>query len=270
MRLNENLMKFNTFIVRKVFKLFYYIKDFDPRIRRITKEMCNMPKEGVDKDLFIILSGPSLKTQDLSKLKGKHLMFVNKGFMHPLFKELQPEYYIIVDSNLRDGRWPVEWLDQIIEDCPNIRIILPKEWYIHPTFDRFKKDPHFFWQYWRIPFYQIGVAGGCFSYGISQGFSNIFFTGFDGNSCACALLKSTETHFYGAEKDFSNMTTRQHALAFFSTFLQFIDLNDFADYCKDKDIRIFNLTNGGVLDMFPRRDFNDPYNSTINAYSPSN
>lgn len=258
MSLNEKMMKLNTYAVRKVSQLWYLGKSLNIERRSVAKKMNAQPKEGIGRNLYIILNGPSLKTQDLSLLKGKDLMFVNRGFMHPLYKDLQPKYHIFVDSNLRDGRWPLEWVDLIFEMCPNIRIILPIEWYTHPRFKRLKNDSRIFWQNWRVPFYQLGISGGCFSYGISQKFDYIFFTGFDANSCAYDLLKSSESHFYGADPELENMTTRQHALALFSTFLHFTDLNDLADYCKERKINIFNLTNGGVLDMFPRRDFSNP------------
>jgi len=266
----ENLMKVNTFIVRRVSWLWHFGKTLNIHRRSASKKMNSLPKEGKGEDLFIILNGPSLKTQDLRLLKGKNLMFVNRGFMHPLYKELQPKFHVFVDSNLRDGRWPIEWIDQIFEMCPNIRIIMPIEWYTHPRFIKYKYDSRIFWQHRIVPFYVLGVSGGCFSYGISQNFDNIYFTGFDGNSCAYGLLKSSESHFYGVDPELENMTTKQHALAFFSTFLHFTDLNDLADYCKKRNIHIFNLTNGGALDMFPRKDFSEICNPQSNACSSSN
>ena len=228
---------------------------------KIYKKMQALPHEGKGRDLFIILNGPSLKRQDLTKLKGKDLMFVNRGFMHPLYKELQPKYHVFVDGKLANGIWDIEWIEQIFEMCPNIKIIFPIEWYNLPTFAKYKTDGRIFWQSWSLPYYINGVSNNCFSYAIEHEFSNIFFTGFDGNGCAYDMVKQSESsHFYGADPELLGMSSRQHAQALYSTFLQIEDLRGISKYCRDHNINIYNLTDGGICDMFIRRDFNDPYN----------
>ena len=61
-------------------------------ICKVKKQMRAIPSEGVGKDIYILLNAPSLNTQDLSVLKGKDIMFVNRGFMHPLYADLQPAF----------------------------------------------------------------------------------------------------------------------------------------------------------------------------------
>lgn len=230
---------------------------FHPKLLRIRRLMKRVPKEGEGEDLYIILNGPSLKTQDLSLLKGKNTMFVNRGFMHPLYKELQPKYHVFLDSKIRDGIWPITWIDDIFELSPHIRIILPIEWYNHPVFSAYRNDERIFWLDWLVPFHTLGVSGGCFSYAIRQKFSNIYFTGFDANSCAYDMIKSSESHFYGSDPELKGMTSIQHSIALFSTALHLLSLNKLAVYCKKKSINIFNMTNGGLLDMFPRKKMDD-------------
>ena len=69
----------------------------DRQIQKARKEMAKRPIEGIGKELYLLLNAPSLKTQDISVLKRKNTMFVNRGFMHPLYKELQPQYHVFVD-----------------------------------------------------------------------------------------------------------------------------------------------------------------------------
>ena len=234
------------------FKIHEVLTMIDPRIWSVKRRMKSLPIEGLGKELYIILNGPSLKTQDLSCLKGKCLMFVNRGFMHPDFKALQPTYHTFIDSKLRDGEWPIEWVDTIFEMCPNIKILFPISWYKHPKFARFKHDKRIIWLHWHVP---VWCLGACFSFGILHKFSSIFFTGFDANGCAYDMIKSSESHFYGSDPELSDMSTMQHANAMFSTSLQFYDLNRLAKYCNSKGISIVNLTNGGLLDMFERKQF---------------
>lgn len=110
----------------------------DRQIQKARKEMAKRPIEGIGKELYLLLNAPSLKTQDISVLKGKNTMFVNRGFMHPLYKELQPQYHVFVDSKMLKGIWPISWLDEIWNMSPNTTIILPISWYTHPLFKNYQ------------------------------------------------------------------------------------------------------------------------------------
>jgi hypothetical protein len=62
--------------IERVRKLIYAT---DRQIQKVKREMAKRPLEGVGKDLYLLLNAPSLKTQDISVLKGKTMMFVNRG-----------------------------------------------------------------------------------------------------------------------------------------------------------------------------------------------
>lgn len=255
------MMKFDVKVTNLYMKLSRFKNSYKYKGSAIYKKMKSLPLEGSGQDLFIILNGPSLKNQDLSLLKGKNLMFVNRGFLHPLYKELQPKYHVFVDVKLANGVWDINWVDQIFEMCPNIKIIFPIIWYFNPVFAKYKDDNRIFWQSWTLPFYINGVSNNCFSFAIEQGFSNIFFTGFDGNGFAYDMIKASEnSHFYGADSELLGMSSKQHVQAMYTTFLQIEDLRGTSKYCRMHGINIYNLTAGGICDMFIRRDFNDPYN----------
>lgn len=44
---------------------------------------------------FIVGSGPSVKQQDLSRLKGEYVLSVNNAFVHPAFIDEKPKYHVI-------------------------------------------------------------------------------------------------------------------------------------------------------------------------------
>ena len=90
MNIYKDMMNFCVKFTNVYFKFSNFRHSFKYKRLPIYKKMQSMPHEGKGRDLFIILNGPSLKKQDISTLKGKDLMFVNRGFMHPLYKELQP------------------------------------------------------------------------------------------------------------------------------------------------------------------------------------
>lgn len=249
----HQLMNLDDFFINIAFKTKHVLRVNKPSLFKIRRKMNALPLEGIGDDLYIILNGPSLKTQDLLKLKGKTLMFVNRGFLHPSYKELQPKYHVFVDSKLITGVWPVEWLDQIWELSPNTRIILPLEWYNNPKFNLIKDDSRIYWLDWEIPFYGIGVSSTCFSFAIKEKFDNIYFTGFDANGLAYDMVKKSEnSHFYGADAELKDMTCNQFALALYSHSIHLRSLIKFAHYCEKNKIMIKNFTNGGILDMFPR------------------
>lgn len=138
----------------------------DRQIQKARKEMAKRPIEGIGKELYLLLNAPSLKTQDISVLKGKNTMFVNRGFMHPLYKELQPQYHVFVDSKMLKGIWPISWLDEIWNMSPNTTIILPISWYTHPLFKNYQNNKQIYWLTYSLPFYNLGVSGSCFSFAI--------------------------------------------------------------------------------------------------------
>lgn len=208
------------------------------------------PPQGENDDLYIILNAPSIATQDLSVLKGKTTMFVNRGFMHPLYKELQPKYHVFLDTKMIKGIWPVSWLGDIISMSPNITIVLPIFWSDNPMFQPYKD--HIYWLDFNLPFHSLGVSGACFSFAIKNKFSHIYFSGFDATGIAHEMVQSTGSHFYGNDKELIGKSTNQFALDLYMHSRHLHDLNRFAEYCKERNIHVINITNGGLLDMFPR------------------
>ena len=223
-----------------------------PTLLKLRMEMRKKTREGVGKDIFIILNAPSLKTQDLSILKGQATMFVNRGFMHPLYKELQPAYHVFVDPKMIKGVWPVEWLGQIHALSPQTKILLPMAWYENPIFEPYHE--YIYWLNWSLPFYNLGVSGECFSFAIQQKFDNIYFTGFDATGIGYEMIRSSESHFYGNDEELDGKKTTQFVIDLLMHSRHLHDLNRLSDYCKKNNIHLVNITNGGLLDMFERKE----------------
>ena len=204
----------------------------------------------INDNLYIILNAPSLKTQDLSVLKGKTLMFVNRGFKHPLYSELSPKYHVFVDSKMIKGVWPVSWIDEILKMSPQTKILLPLEWANNPKFKPYNK--HIYWLTWKLPFHNLGVSGACFSFGIQQCFKCIYFTGFDATGIAYEMIQSSDSHFYGNDKELEGKKSDQYVIDLLMHSRHLHDLNRLSIYCQRKNIELINITNGGLLDMFNR------------------
>ena len=221
-------------------------------LRVIRKKMNDRPLEGPGKELYILLNAPSLKTQDISVLKGKNTMFVNRGFMHPLYKELQPKYHVFIDTKMLKGIWPISWIDEIWAMSPNTTIILPISWYANPLFVKYKDSDKIYWTTNILPFYNLGVSGDCFSFAIQQKFDKIYFSGFDATGIGHEMVKTADSHFYGNDKELENKSTKQFVIDLLMHSRHLHDLNRLADWCNKKGYNLINITNGGLLDMFPR------------------
>ena len=223
----------------------------DEDVWKVKKRMRAIPSKD-NEDLYILFNAPSLKTQDLSVLADENTMFVNRGFMHPLYEELQPKYHVFIDSKMLKGIWPVSWLEDIWQKSPQTQILLPINWYKNPLFSKYKDSDRIYWLNWELPFYNLGVSGACFAFAIQQKFAHIYFAGFDATGIGHEMVKTANSHFYGNDKELEGKTTKQFAIDLLMHSRHLHDLNRLADYCEREEISLINITNGGLLDMFPR------------------
>ena len=205
-----------------------------------------------NEEVYIILNGPSLKKQDVSVLKGKTTMFVNRGFLHPLYKELKPLFHVIVDPKFKTGVWPVTWLDEILEMNPKMTFVMPVSWSKLEILQPYiKKGVSFFWLSNRMKFSCLGVSGSCFQSTMYMGFKNIYFTGFDANGIAYELINH-QSHFYGTNEENNSKNTSNYVIDMYMHSRHLNDLTLLANKSKKEGYNIVNLTEGGLLDMFPR------------------
>lgn len=223
-------------------------------LHSVKKKMRSLPLEGVGKELYILLNAPSLNTQDLSVLEGKNTMFVNRGFMHPLYERLQPKYHVFIDTKMLKGIWPVSWLEEIWKKSPNTKVLLPIAWYTDPLFTKHRNNNKIYWLNWNLPFHNLGVSGACFSFAIQQKFDHIYFAGFDATGIGHEIVKTANSHFYGNDKELEEKSTQQFVIDLYMHSRHLHDLNRLAEYCKMRSVDIVNITNGGLLDMFPRKE----------------
>lgn len=250
------IIKKETFILNSINFLFK-IKSFLSYNKNVLLKKNKDFSVNKSQDLLIVLNGPSIKNQDFSLLKEIQYMFVNRGFKHPLFRDLKPKYHTIVDPKFLTGEWPVSWLDEIVDMVPDITFLMPVSWAFKDVLKPYmKKGFSFYWLPDENPCTLLGVAGSCFKFGIQQRFKNIYFTGFDGNGLAHEVLKTT-SHFYGVNDENLKKSTKNFIVDFYMYSRHLNDLIFFAEKCKKEKISITNVTDGGLLDMFPRKEFKE-------------
>ena len=62
-----------------------------------TKKNVTLKNISEGETCYILGNGPSLNRVDLSKLKGKHIITVNKFILTSMYSELKPEYHCVID-----------------------------------------------------------------------------------------------------------------------------------------------------------------------------
>lgn len=224
----------------------------NPTLVCLRRRMKRLPTDGQGRNVYIILNGPSLKKQDISVLKGKDVMFVNRGFLHKDYVDLKPKYHIFEDTKMLNGTWPISWFDDIWRLSPQTVIVLPYAWYTNARFASFRNNNKIYWMPWHVPFNSLGVAGSCFSLAILKKYSKAFFTGFDANAPAYEMLNMSDSHFYGEDSELKGRNTLQFALSLYMHGRHLRDWYKMGDYVKNSGTQFINMTEGGIIDSFPR------------------
>jgi hypothetical protein len=219
---------------------------------------------------FVVGNGPSLNVQNLKLLKDEVAFFVNRAFLHPDYEYIQPTYHIIVDPKLQTGEWSITFLDQIAEKNPNVVFLLSAKWYNDPKFQPYKKKFNIYWLdlrlIWtrffngKINLSNINVCGAVVEVGIVSaiymGMKEIYFLGVDGNGL-CYNLIGQDSHSYGSNPEdlTKDMLTISKDLYFMSmSARKWVYI---ANYCEKIGIKLVNLTAGGIMDICPRKKFEE-------------
>lgn len=254
--------------IYEVANFIYRIKQLKlKKILRRNKELKNIHKS---KRTFIILNGPSLNNQDIRKLKGEVLFFVNRGYKHPDYEYLSPTYHVIVDGKLNTGEWSFDMIDEIFKKNPNVKLMLNAKWYNLNKFSKFRNNPNIYWIDTDLIFTRFfsrdidltklnpgrAVFGACFSVALYSGSRDIMFLGLDGNGLAHEILKSS-SHFYGLNEDNNSKTCKDYIKDLYMMSNGLKSFFAISNYCDKKGVTITNLTDGGLLDMFERKNLKD-------------
>lgn len=212
----------------------------------------------INQDVYLVLNGPSIKSQNLEILKGRNCVFVNQGFRHPLYKEISPLFHVFVDPKLMNGEWSIEWLDEILEMVPTITFVLPIKWYgsskLAPYIER---GISILWIPMYDPMLSLGVSGYSLKTCMLMGFNRIFILGFDGDGLAHEMLKSSNPYFYEKNKYLETKGTKEYIRDLYMLSRHFTSLHGIANDAKAKNIDIYNMTNSGIMDMFERANLSD-------------
>jgi len=182
-----------------------------------------------DKNCFILSSGPSLKSLDLSPLKRRITIGLNRSFM--IFPETQ--YHCVMDERLFELYTPelqkTRYLFTIPDRPFGIKIPLLGS-------EGFSQDlTKGIYSGYTVSYFALQLS-------LWMGFKNIFFLGLD--------LKNTlnETHFFGYDHRSGN-----HDQTEFPKMIR--SFESVATLIKEKSIKVYNCSLESSLDCFEKMSF---------------
>lgn len=226
-----------------------------PKYKKILNKNRTLKNLHKGETCFIVGNGPSVNDLDTSLLVGQDILTVNGMVESPLFDQLSPKFYCLIDRNVFK-KYSVQIKNKINEN-PYTTFILHRKlrnevgdlnnvFYVYGTKLPVSKKLNIdlaanFNAY-------INIVPNCIAIAIYLGYKEIVLLGCDFNFFAV----NKNLHFYENKKN----VHRKESL-FQSLFGASIACQQFEylyQYAKEKDINIINATTGSLLDVFPQRD----------------
>ncbi len=244
--------------------------------KKFLKKNVELKDSALGKRCFVIATGPSIKTQDLTRLAGEISISVSNFYVHPDFKTIKPLYHIFAPSHLpiTPEQYGVMLKDseKYFPENQNIFIsttdrhivekfgVLKKQnvYYYTPGHKDLKasRDIDFTNQLPAIqtsPHIAIYLA-------LYVGAKEIFLLGTDHDW----ILHLGETRHFYDEKDsslsqagyneWSETDLGTECAAYVSLWDKYRKIRS---YAKHRGIPMYNATVGGLLDLFPRKKLED-------------
>ena len=265
--LDDRIIQVYNLVQRLRFRILGYEKKFS-----LTRnaELKNIHKGD---RCFIVGNGPSIKEQDLTLLKDENTFFVNHFYNHPQISEINPKYYAIIDPKLITREWPLKMLNEVTSSCPGVTLLLNAKYLIDiPEIHSYIGAAKSVYWIYSDQFLHHGfhcsadltkgigsstVVINCLFSAIYMGFSEIYLMGIDSDGIFRDLVQQS-SHFYEAEpENIGNNDSKLIVKSLRSVIQSFRGWDAIADTFRNSEIKIINLTNGGLLNSFLRKSYED-------------
>jgi len=233
------------------------------------------------KRCFILATGPSIKRQDLLPLKNEICFATSSFYLHPDFHHISPRYYCVPGfcSNSTEIFWD-DWMDALIEctssqpttfffslsdkeRCTRTGRFSNREIHFLDFFGSFEEPSVKYIDLTRpvpspqsVPVMALEIA-------LFMGFSEIYLLGCD-HDWIFHMYESR--HFYNENlsvmhshkiDEWMNNTLEINFISYLALWKQYGQIKNIA---MNRNTAIFNATNGGLLDVFPRTEFEKLFN----------
>jgi hypothetical protein len=245
-----------------------------PDLMNLIKKNCVLKNNGSGKRAFLLATGPSIKSQDLSLLKGEDCFTSSNVFLHEFINEINPKFHFfapyhkpLILSNY------LAWMNQADRMLPkSTKIFLATESEaLVKKHNLFKHREIFYLNFGHdfsrttvditktimapqsVPLMVLPVL-------IYMGYSEIYLVGCD--HTVLRDFKRNVTHFYNSKKDLrknsSDKNTWGDIIKTHETSMQvFVQYKFYKDILLNSQnkIKIINLSNDSWLDLFDFKKF---------------
>lgn len=249
-------------------KFSRFILDF--KKDKILNESLILKNKFENKKCYIIGNAPSINNHDLKLLKNESTFVVNTFFVHKEFYEISPNFYVFADPDLWNFADPAItiWWTQLIEKSINNGIVffLPlqfkdtfvskklekeKVYYLNFTVNLTFKSAKIFDLTYPINGVQ-NVLILCIQIAIYLGFTEIYLLGADHDWLT--HFGNEQRHFYtSSDNEVKDCGATGYPYNWWlnSVHLMFQQYKFVQEVALLKNIKIYNASESGVLDIFP-------------------
>jgi len=232
------------------------------------------------KRCFILGSGHSILSQDLTLLENEIVFTQNHFHAHKDIQRISPKYHVVVPKYQPkefDGDWK-NWLNSMVERLPsdttlffgsNLKYLIDQyaELSRRAYYTSHKLKPLYLSKariditknVMNVP----TVITQCLLIALYMGFKDIYLLGFDLDQI-CRMNDRSRVRFYGHSPITQNKSEEQLEIdldkggqVYFELWLLWKQLGLLRKYAESHNQNIINLTNGGLLDAFTRLKYED-------------
>lgn len=235
----------------------------ESRIKRCQPEVASMKNIHEGQRCFIIGNGPSLRIEDLERLKGEITFGVHNIFKLYSKTYWRATYYVAQDSKLLENIG--KQMKSFIAEKKFIPIVVSRHYRVsgEAMFLRFDEQysypdpPGFSDDISKVIYEGMTVTYAAIQIAVYMGFKEIYLIGVDHSYSATKKPDGTiEKHEGVKDYAFAELSSQKFSGAFVpqleKTTLAYRTANE---YANTHGIRIYNATRGGKLEEFERVDF---------------
>lgn len=238
---------------------------------------------------FILATGPSVKQQNLKNLKGEKCIAVSMFHLHEHIKDINPIWHVLAPPHFPFKDDTVEKIfstlcTQYDASMPT-RLLLGHTAYQHsylkhlsktetdllrkfagklyfvnygraPVIDEVNYANERLWDLRQTPFHTRTVIYSAIQLAYFLGFKEIVLVGCD-HDYLSDINRVENHHFYADEKGFSdkdNLSLFTRERWFFEYYNRWKGYRLMRKFLEEKGVSIYNATDGGMLDVFERKD----------------
>ncbi|MEI9919951.1 MAG: hypothetical protein WDO14_14315 [Bacteroidota bacterium] len=242
---------------------------------------------------FILATGPSIKTQDLSRLKGENCIAVSWFHLHEHIEAIRPKWHVLAPLHPpfddKTNQKQFDSLYTIYKDRNDIRFLLGHtDYFDHSYFnyltksdsrfsDRFKNETWFLnystpgqldestymnestWDIMKGPFELRTVIYPAIQLAYFLGFSEIILVGCD-HDYLSDITRVENHHFYAENKgvsDKEHLSDFSMERWFYEYYMRWKQYRLMREFLSSRSVSIVNATNGGMLNVFQRVKFEE-------------